>query len=50
MTEVKNIMTRKVICIEKDHPVVDAIRIMLTKKITGIPVCTSSATMRQIYF
>ena len=45
MLEVKNIMTREVICIKKDCPVVDAIRIMSNKNITGIPVVEDDMTL-----
>ena len=38
MLEAKDIMTSNVVCIQKDLPVVDAIRLMTKNKITGIPV------------
>ena len=36
MLEAKDIMTRNVVCIKKDIPVVDAIRLMSKNNITGI--------------
>ena len=38
MIKVKDIMNKKVICIKKDIPVIDAIRLMVKNHITGIPV------------
>ena len=38
MLEAKDIMTKQVVCIKKDIPVVDAIRLMAKNNITGIPV------------
>ena len=38
MLEAKDIMTSNVVCIQKDLPVVDAIRLMSQNNITGIPV------------
>lgn len=38
MLEAKDIMTKEVICINKDIPVIDAIRMMANNNITGIPV------------
>jgi len=38
MLEAKDIMTRNVVCIKKNIPVVDAIRLMSKNNITGIPV------------
>jgi CBS domain-containing protein len=38
MLEAKDIMTKQVICIKRDIPVIEAIRIMSTNNITGIPV------------
>jgi CBS domain-containing protein len=45
MLEVKDIMTKNVICIRKDIPVVDAIRLMSKKNITGIPVVEDDMTL-----
>ena len=38
MIEVKDIMTKNVVCINRNVPVVDAIRLMSKKNITGVPV------------
>jgi len=38
MLEAKDIMTKQVVCIEKDTPIFEAIRLMAEKNITGIPV------------
>jgi CBS domain-containing protein len=38
MLEAKDLMTKNVICIKKDIPVIDAIRLMAKNNITGIPV------------
>jgi CBS domain-containing protein len=38
MAELKDSMTKKVMCIKKDTPVIEAIRLMSEKNITGIPV------------
>jgi len=38
MLEAKDIMTKQVICIRKDTPIFEAIRLMADKNITGIPV------------
>lgn len=45
MLEAKDIMTRNVVCIQKDTPVVDAIRLMSSKNITGIPVVEDDMTL-----
>ncbi len=45
MLEAKDIMTKKVICINKDLPVVDAIRLMAKNNITGIPVVKDDMTL-----
>ena len=45
MLEVKDIMTKSVVCIRKDIPVVDAIRLMSKKNITGIPVVEDDMTL-----
>jgi len=45
MLEAKDIMTRNVVCIKKDTPVVDAIKIMSEKNITGIPVVEDNMTL-----
>ena len=38
MLKAKDIMTKNVVCIKKDIPVVNAIRLMAENNITGIPV------------
>ena len=38
MLKAKDIMTKNVVCIKKDIPVVDAVRLMSKNNITGIPV------------
>ena len=38
MLEAKDIMTKQVVCIRKDTPIFEAIRLMAEKNITGIPV------------
>ena len=38
MLEAKDLMTKNVICVKKDIPVIDAIRLMVKNNITGIPV------------
>jgi CBS domain-containing protein len=45
MLETKDIMTRNVVCIKNDIPVVDAIRLMSKKNITGIPVVEDDMTL-----
>lgn len=45
MLKAKDIMTKKVICIKKDIPVVDAIRLMAKNNITGIPVVEDDMTL-----
>ncbi len=38
MLEAKDIMTKQVVCIRKDTPIFEAIRLMADNNITGIPV------------
>lgn len=38
MLQAKDIMTKQVICIRKDVPIFEAIRLMATNNITGVPV------------
>jgi len=38
MLETKDIMTKHVICIRKDTPICEAIKLMATNNVTGIPV------------
>ncbi len=45
MLKAKDIMTRNVTCIKKNTPVVDAIRLMSKKNITGIPVVEEDKTL-----
>ncbi|MCP4613527.1 MAG: CBS domain-containing protein [Planctomycetes bacterium] len=45
MLKAKDIMTRNVVCIKKDIPVVDAIRLMSKNNITGIPVVEDDMTL-----
>jgi len=45
MLEAKDIMTRNVVCIKKNSPVVDAIRLMSKNNITGIPVVEDDMTL-----
>ena len=45
MLEAKDIMTRQVICIRKDTPIFEAIRLMAEKNITGIPVVEDDQTL-----
>ena len=41
----KDIMSRKVICIKRETPIIDAIRIMSEHNITGIPVAEDDMTL-----
>jgi CBS domain-containing protein len=45
MLEAKDIMTKKVVCITQDTPVVDAIRLMVKNNITGVPVVEDDMTL-----
>ncbi len=45
MLEAKEIMTKKVVCIKKNIPVVDAIRLMAENNVTGIPVVEEDKTL-----
>lgn len=45
MLEAKDIMTKQVICIRKDTPILEAIRLMADKNITGIPVIEDDLTL-----
>jgi CBS domain-containing protein len=45
MLEAKDIMTMNVVCIKKNIPVVDAIRLMSKNNITGIPVVEDDMTL-----
>ena len=41
----KDIMTTQVICINKDTPIFDAIDLMVTNGITGIPIVTDNSML-----
>lgn len=45
MLKAKDIMSRKVICIKRETPVIDAIRAMVEQTITGIPVAEDDMTL-----
>ena len=45
MLQAKDIMTRNVVCLKKNIPVVDAIRLMSKNNITGIPVVEDDMTL-----
>ena len=45
MLETKDIMTRDVICIKKDTPIIDALRLMSKNNVTGIPVVEEDRTL-----
>ena len=45
MLEAKDIMTRNVVCIKKNIPVIEAIRLMSKNNITGIPVVEDDMTL-----
>lgn len=45
MLETKDVMTKEVICIGKDMPIVEAIRLMASKNVTGIPVVDDDMTL-----
>ena len=45
MLEAKDIMTRQVVCIRKDTPIFEAIRMMADNNITGIPVVEDDSTL-----
>jgi len=45
MLEAKDIMTRQVICIRKDTPIFEAIRLMADNNITSIPVVENDLTL-----
>jgi len=43
--EAKDIMTRQVICIRKDTPIFEAIKLMVQNNITGVPVVEDDMTL-----
>jgi CBS domain-containing protein len=45
MLKVKDVMTKNVICVRKDIPVVEAIRLMAKNNITGVPVVEEDMTL-----
>ena len=45
MLEAKDIMTKQVICIKKDTPIFQAIKLMADNNITGIPVVEDNLTL-----
>jgi len=45
MLEAKDIMTKQVVCIRKDTPIFEAIRMMADNNITGIPVIDDDSTL-----
>lgn len=45
MLKAKDIMSRKVICIKRENPVIDAIRVISKHNITGIPVADDDMTL-----
>ena len=45
LLEAKDIMTRNVLCITQDTPVVDAIRLLVKNHITGVPVVEDDKTL-----
>jgi CBS domain-containing protein len=44
MIKVKDVMTRNVISVKKDTPVIEAIRLMAKENITGVPVVEDDMT------
>ena len=45
MLEAKDIMTKQVVCIKKDTPIFEAIRLMADNNITGIPMVQDDLTL-----
>lgn len=45
MREARDIMTRQVICIRKDTPIFEAIRLMVQNNVTGVPVVEDDMTL-----
>jgi len=43
--EAKDIMTRQVICIRKDTPVFEAVKLMVQNNVTGVPVVQDDMTL-----
>ncbi|HCO94928.1 MAG TPA: hypothetical protein DIU00_13415, partial [Phycisphaerales bacterium] len=45
MSQVKDVMTKEVICVRKDTPIFEAIHIMVGNSITGVPVVEDDMTL-----
>jgi len=45
MLQAKDIMTKQVVCIRKDTPIIEAIQLMANNNITGIPVVKDDLTL-----
>jgi len=45
MLEARDVMTRQVICIKKDTPIFEAIRLMVKNNVTGVPVVENDMTL-----
>ena len=45
MMQAREIMTEEVICVSKDTPVIEAIELMASKHVTGIPVVEEDMTL-----
>lgn len=45
MSQVKDVMTKEVICVRKDTPIFEAIHIMVDNSITGVPVVEDDMTL-----
>lgn len=45
MLETKDVMTKQVICIGRDTPILEAIRLMAKNNVTGIPVVEDNMTL-----
>jgi len=45
MLQAKDIMTRQVVCIRKETPIIEAIQLMADNNITGIPVVEDDLTL-----
>ncbi|MHC4120360.1 MAG: CBS domain-containing protein [Planctomycetota bacterium] len=45
MLETKDVMTRQVICIGKDTPIFEAIKLMAKNNVTGVPIVDNDNTL-----
>ena len=45
MMQAREIMTEEVICVRKDTPVIEAIELMASKNVTGVPVVEEDMTL-----